>query len=87
MRSSSVVGGSKGAASHHQATPELPLQPVDPGQRYTVDEGSRYLRVSRAQLYLDISAGRLRTITHGRRRYIPGSEIIRLSTLAATRQP
>ena len=67
--------------------PEPPLQPVDPGQRYSVDEGSRYLRVSRAQLYLDISSGRLHTITHGRRRYIPGSEIIRLSTLPAMRQP
>ena len=83
MPSSSTVGTPKGLASQHVA--DAPLQPVDAGQRYTVDEGSRYLRVSRAQLYLDISAGHLRTIKHGRRRYIPGSEIIRLSTLPPMR--
>jgi hypothetical protein len=54
---------------------------LDPLQRYTVPEGSELLRQSRAKTYQDIKAGRIRVIKDGTRTYIPGSEIIRRSTL------
>ena len=64
-------------------TQKAPLPPLDERQRYTVDEAIRYLRSSRATIYRDIARGRLLTITEGARRYIPGSEIIRRSSVAA----
>jgi excisionase family DNA binding protein len=59
------------------------LPPLDERQRYTVPEGCAYLRRSRASIYNLIAAGELRVIKEGRRTFIPGSEIVRLSTLAA----
>ena len=55
------------------------LAPLDPAQRYSIEEATRYLRVSKPTLYLDIKAGRILTIQdEGRkRRYVPGSEIVR----------
>ena len=64
------------------STPKAPLPPLDPQQRYTIDESIRYLRSSRATIYRDIAQGRLLTIQEGARRYIPGSEIVRRSTVA-----
>ncbi len=57
------------------------LPPIDPHQRYQIEEANAYLRQSRAKTYIDISAGTLRVIKDGSRVYIPGSEIIRRSTL------
>lgn len=57
------------------------LDPVDTLQRYDVSEACDYLRVSRAKLYMDIRAGRIATIQDGARRYVPGSEIARLSSV------
>lgn len=57
------------------------LDPVDPRQRYDIGEACDYLRVSRAKLYQDIKSGRVQTIQDGSRRYVPGSEIARLSTV------
>jgi len=59
-----------------------PLPPLDKSQRYTIPETSRYLRVSRAYVYSLITNGDLRSIKDGKRRFIPGTEIIRRSTLA-----
>lgn len=58
-----------------------PLPPVDPNQRYGIDEANAYLRQSRAKTYNDIAAGALKVIKDGKRTYIPGSEIVRRSTL------
>lgn len=55
------------------------LQPIDANQRYGILEAAAYLRVSRARLYANISAGTITTIRDGTRRYVPGSEIIRVS--------
>ena len=43
--------------------PHLP--PLDPAQRYNVEEAIAYLRTSRRSLYDDINAGRLLTILEG----------------------
>jgi excisionase family DNA binding protein len=59
------------------------LPPLDPLQRYTVEEALQYLRTSRQSLYELINSGELPTITSGRRRYVPGSAIIKASTIAA----
>lgn len=64
--------------------PTFPLQPLDIAQAYTVPEGIAYLRTSRPTLYQMIRDGSIRTITRGRRRLIPGSEIARLSRLPET---
>ena len=63
------------------AISELPLPPLDPSQRFTIPEGSRYLRQSRGKTYQDIAAGRLRVIKDGSRTYVPGTEIARRSRL------
>jgi excisionase family DNA binding protein len=59
-------------------TPTL-LPALDERQRYTVEESLDYLRVSRARLYENINAGEITAIKDGRRTFIPGSEIARLS--------
>jgi excisionase family DNA binding protein len=56
-----------------------PLTPLDPQQRYDLDEAARYLRISRSTLYNDISAGLIATIKDRKRRFVPGAEIARRS--------
>jgi excisionase family DNA binding protein len=58
-----------------------PSLPLDLHQRYTIDEAASYLRICRAYVYRLIQRGELRSITDGARRYVPGSEIARRSTL------
>jgi hypothetical protein len=55
--------------------------PLEPHRRYTIPAASGLLSQSRAKTYLDIRAGVLAVIKDGRRTYIPGTEIIRRSTL------
>ena len=57
------------------------LAPLDERQRYEVHEALAYLRTSRKSFYQLVADGRIRTITEGRRRYVPGSEIARLSSV------
>jgi excisionase family DNA binding protein len=56
-----------------------PLPALDLNQRYSVEESIRYLRTSRATLYAMISSGAIKTITQGRRRYLPGAELARMA--------
>lgn len=56
-----------------------PLAPLDAQQRYTLEEATEYLRVSRAHLYHKIRDGELVVVKDGRRAFVPGSEILRLS--------
>jgi hypothetical protein len=53
----------------------------DPRLRYDIPESVSLLRKSRAAVYSDIKSGRIKVIRDGRRVYIPGSEIARLSAL------
>lgn len=55
------------------------LSPLDPHQRYSIEEAIAYLRSSRKTLFDDIKQGRLATIKEGKRRFVPGSEIVRRS--------
>ncbi len=61
--------------------PANTLAPLDPRQRYTIEEAGAYLRSSRAKLYIDIKAGRIAVIKDGRRTYVPGTEIAARSAL------
>jgi excisionase family DNA binding protein len=61
------------------APSRVQLAPLDERQRYEVNEALAYLRTSRKSFYELVADGRIRTITEGRRRYVPGSEIARLS--------
>lgn len=69
------------------ATPNSPLPALDEQQRYTVEESLRYLRTSRATLYRLVAENKknpahgIKTITQGRRRYLPGSELKRMSSV------
>jgi Helix-turn-helix domain len=56
-----------------------PLGPLDPAQRYSIPEAARYLRVSRSFLWARVKDGELVTIRHRKRKFIPGTEIARLS--------
>jgi hypothetical protein len=60
------------------------LPPLEIHRRYSIQAASGLLSQSRAKTYLDIRAGTLAVIKDGRRTYIPGSEIIRRSTLPAS---
>lgn len=57
------------------------LAPVDLAQRYTIAEAISYLRISRASIYKAINSRRIRVIKQGKRTFVPGSEIARLSQL------
>jgi hypothetical protein len=57
---------------------------LDYNRRYTVATTNLLLDQSNSKTYEDIAAGRLKVIKDGKRTYIPGSEIIRRSTLAAS---
>jgi hypothetical protein len=58
---------------------EQTLPPVDVAQRYTIKEATAYLRISHASIYKEINARRLRVVKQGKRTFVPGSEIARLS--------
>jgi len=62
-----------------------PVKTLDPMQRYNLTEAANFLRISRSQLYHNICAGMLSTIKEGKRNFVPGSEIARLSALPAAR--
>ena len=51
------------------------LPPLDPNQRYSINEACDYLRISRAYIYRQINSGCLATISEGRRTFIPGAVI------------
>jgi hypothetical protein len=57
------------------------LGPIDQQRRYPIPIAAAYLCISRTKLYNDITAGLIATIKDGGRRFIPGSEIVRRSTL------
>jgi hypothetical protein len=57
------------------------LAPVDIAQRYATAEATSYLRISHASIYKEINARRIRVLKHGKRTFVPGSEIARLSRL------
>ena len=55
------------------------LAPLDPNQRYAVEEAAAYLRQSRAKTFNDIRDGKLASLKDGRRTYVPGWAIVRRS--------
>ena len=59
-----------------------PLGPIDRNRRYDVKTALLYLGISRFTLYADIREGRIQTIKDRKRRFIPGSEIVRRSSVA-----
>jgi Helix-turn-helix domain len=62
---------------------QVPPPVLDPAQRYTVDEALALLRTSRASLYKLIRNGALHPIKQGKRTFIAGAEIARLSAAPA----
>ncbi len=60
------------------------LAPLDPLRRYPIEIAAEYLGISRATLYHDIAAGVIATIKDRKRRFVPGSEIVRRSSVQAT---
>jgi len=66
-----------------QLQQQLPPTLLDERQRYSVPEALALLRTSRASLYKLIRAGTLHPIKQGKRTYLSGAEIARLSTVQA----
>jgi hypothetical protein len=64
-----------------------PLPPLDPLQRYSVDEALSYLRTSRQSFYSKlVNTGRIVLIREAGRRFVPGAEIARLSRPAVAQE-
>jgi excisionase family DNA binding protein len=69
---------------------EIPaLPPLTADRRLSVNQALLYLNTSRATFYAMVKSGRIKTITEGKRRMVPASEIARLcavpsATSAAT---
>lgn len=57
--------------------------PLEEKRRYIIPEAAALLRQAQSTTYLQIRSGALRVIREGGRTYVPGSEIIRRSTLPA----
>lgn len=55
------------------------LAPLDTLRRYSVETAAAYLGISRARVFARIRSGEVTTIKDGRRTFVPGSEIARLS--------
>lgn len=70
------------------ATPSLgvgvpALPPLDPMQRYALPEAAKYLRITRATIWAKSKRGEIALIHDGRRCFVPGAEIARLSQAPA----
>jgi hypothetical protein len=52
---------------------------LDTQRRYPIDVACDFLAISRARLYEKISNGEIIAIKDGRRTFVPGAEIARLS--------
>jgi hypothetical protein len=65
-------------SSDKQAAPVLePLPPIQSDRRYPIALALRYEGVCRATWYKDLRAGNIKTVTVGKRRFVPGSELLR----------
>jgi hypothetical protein len=69
---------------NHKSREIVELGPIDANRRYPLRVANALLSQSNSKTYEDIAAGRLIVIKDGKRTYIPGSEIIRRSGMAAT---
>lgn len=58
------------------------LPSVDPNRRYPVAVALEYLSISNGKFYEQLKAGDICVIKDGGRTFVPGSEIIRKSTLS-----
>jgi len=58
----------------------------DPLLRYEIPEASELLRQSVAKTWVDVRKNRLQVIRDGGRTYVPGSEIVRVSSLPSSRR-
>jgi hypothetical protein len=58
----------------------LNLPPVDVNRRYDIPTACACLGISRVRLYAKLKAAEIRPLKDGGRTFIPGSEIVRLST-------
>ncbi len=77
MQSPCAAQNPAGKASRDSAA-----MPFDTRLRYTISEAVAYLKCSRATIYKLIQRGDISTLHTGKRIYIPGSEIARLSELS-----
>jgi len=64
-----------------------PTDPVNPSCRYDVDTAMAYLGISRSRFYAKVRAGELAIVRDGRRTFVCGAEIARLSQPQPSQQP
>jgi hypothetical protein len=60
----------------------LETAPVDINRRYPISTGLSILSTSRATFYAAVKAGRIKILKQGRRSYISGQELARLSSVS-----
>ncbi len=61
----------------------IELPPVDKLRRYSLEHTALYLDTSRVTVHKLVKEEKLKVIREGRRVYVPGTEIIRLSGVPA----
>jgi hypothetical protein len=67
------------AKAKAEARSKAALAPIDCNKRYDIETSLQILGMSRARLYQDVAADRLRIIKDGRRSFIHGSALIERS--------
>jgi hypothetical protein len=66
--------------------PERAVRPFHPELRYRVWEAAAHLGQSEPKTWNDIRNGCLRVIREGKMTFVPGSEIVRRSTISRERE-
>lgn len=65
-----------------QKNPPRPeFRPFNHHLRFSIEETAYHLGVSRAHVWKRVQSGEIKTIADGRRRFVPGTEIARLSAV------
>ena len=69
------VRGEVAREAEHEISPARRRRPVPVRQLYRIPEAMQLLSMSRSVIYEQIRAGRLRSVTQGRARFIPAAAI------------
>ena len=70
-------------AIREEVRAEAEASPRTPDRLLSVDEAAASLGLGRSRLYSEITAGRLRTVTVGRRRLVPSAAVSEFIAQAA----
>ena len=85
-KSTKKVNAGKSARKPGPRRGPTPTIPLDPLQRYTLPEAAALLRISHMSLYKYIRDKKIKVIVEGKRKLVPGQEIVERSSIEAAAQ-